>query len=131
MEITELKLHLMQQGAVFTKRARGKMKRSRFGRISFADYATTIECPLYHSVIDRIKELNKAIKDDSALGRGFEIGHSYFTFKDTDIINDDWVKNVVEYEIIPLIEEYWFDNEAECSKWKEKLYHTIGEPYDE
>ena len=97
----------------------------------FADYTNEIDCPLYHSVIDRIKELNKAIKDDSALGSGFEIGHSYFTSKSTDMINDEWVKNVVEYEIIPLIEEYWFDNEAECSKWKEKLYHTIGEPYDE
>ena len=97
----------------------------------FADYATTIDCPLYHIVIDRIKELNKAIKDDSSLGSGFEIGHSYFTSEDISIINDDWVKNVVEYEIIPLIEEYWFDNEAECSKWKEKLYHTIGESYDE
>lgn len=97
----------------------------------FADYTNEIDCPLYHSVIDRIKELNKAIKDDSALGSGFEIGHSYFTSESTDMINDEWVKNVVEYEIIPLIEEYWFDNEAECSKWKEKLYHTIGEPYDE
>ena len=97
----------------------------------FADYANEIDCPLYHSVIDRIKEVNKAIKNDSALGSGFEIGHSYFTSEDISIINDEWVKNVVEYEIIPLIEEYWFDNEAECSKWKEKLYHTIGEPYDE
>ena len=41
MEITELKLRLMQQGAVFTKNAKGFMNRSRFGRIFFPDYATT------------------------------------------------------------------------------------------
>ena len=41
MEITEFKLRLMQQGAVFTKNAKGFMNRSRFGRIFFPDYATT------------------------------------------------------------------------------------------
>ena len=41
MEMTQLKIHLMQYGAVFTKNARSMMKRSRYGWISFADYATT------------------------------------------------------------------------------------------
>jgi len=83
---------------------------------------------LYHSIIAKIIELNKAIKEDTSLGKGFEIGHSYFI---SDNINDEWVKSAVEYEIIPLIEEYWFDNDSELSKWKEKLYLAIGEPYDE
>ena len=94
----------------------------------FADYIQKIECTLYHSVIAKIIELNKAIKEDTSLGKGFEIGHSYFI---SDNINDEWVKSAVEYEIIPLIEEYWFDNNSELSKWKEKLYLAIGEPYDE
>ena len=94
----------------------------------FAEYIQKIECPLYHSIIAKIIELNKAIKEDTSLGKGFEIGHSYFI---SDNINDEWVKSDVEYEIIPLIEEYWFDNDSELSKWKEKLYLAIGEPYDE
>ena len=94
----------------------------------FAEYIQKIECPLYHSIIAKIIELNKAIKEDTSLGKGFEIGHSYFI---SDNINDEWVKSAVEYEIIPLIEEYWFDNDSELSKWKEKLYLAIGEPYDE
>ncbi len=94
----------------------------------FAEYIQSIKCPLYHSIIAKIIELNKAIKEDTSLGKGFEIGHSYFI---SDNINDEWVKSAVEYEIIPLIEEYWFDNEGELSKWKEKLYLAIGEPYDE
>ena len=65
------------------------------------------------------------------LGNGFEIGHSYFIPEKPEVIDDEWVKNVVEYEIIPLIEEYWFDNDSEREKWKEKLYQTIGESYDE
>ena len=94
----------------------------------FAEYIQNIKSPLYHSIIAKIIELNKAIKEDTSLGKGFEIGHSYFI---SDNINDEWVKSAVEYEIIPLIEEYWFDNEGELSKWKEKLYLAIGEPYDE
>ena len=97
----------------------------------FSDYAKEINCPLYHSVIETIIKLNKAIKEDSVLGNGFEIGHSYFIPEKPEVIDDEWVKNVVEYEIIPLIEEYWFDNDSEREKWKEKLYQTIGEPYDE
>ena len=41
MEYTELKIRLMQQGAIFTDRAREGMHRGRFGHIHFADYATT------------------------------------------------------------------------------------------
>ena len=41
MQFTELKLQLMQQGAIFTAGARKNMCRSRFGLISFSDYATT------------------------------------------------------------------------------------------
>lgn len=41
MEHTELKIRLMQQGAVFTQEAKGRMCRSKFGHITFQDYATT------------------------------------------------------------------------------------------
>ncbi len=41
MDYTELKLRLMQQGAVFTAGARKTMCRSSFGLITFNDYATT------------------------------------------------------------------------------------------
>lgn len=41
MDYTELKLRLMQQGAEFTAAARKTMYRSRFGVITFSDYATT------------------------------------------------------------------------------------------
>lgn len=41
MTFTELKIRLMQHGAVFTKAARDGMRHGRFGQISFLDYATT------------------------------------------------------------------------------------------
>jgi len=41
MTFTELKLQLMQNGAIFSAEARKHMCRSRFGLITFSDYATT------------------------------------------------------------------------------------------
>lgn len=41
MTYTELKIRLMQQGAIFTLAARSAMCKDRFGSISFSDYATT------------------------------------------------------------------------------------------
>lgn len=41
MECTDLKIQLIQKGARFTDNARKHMSRSRYGQISFADYATT------------------------------------------------------------------------------------------
>ena len=40
----------------------------------FSDYTKDIDCPLYHSVVDKIKEINLAIRKDTSLGKGFEIG---------------------------------------------------------
>lgn len=96
----------------------------------FSDYTDKVDCKLYHTVIARIKELNNAIRKDSTLGKGFEIGHSYFAPEDISVIDNEWVRNVVEYEIIPLIEEYWFDNEKKCDEWTKALYQAIGEEYD-
>ena len=93
----------------------------------FGEYTQKIECELYHTVIAKIKELNNAIRKDTTLGKGFEIGHSYFAPEDISVIDDKWVRNVVEYEIIPLIEEYWFDNDTMLNEWTKTLYQTLGD----
>mgnify|MGYP001666659708 CR=1 FL=1 len=54
-----------------------------------------------------IVELNKRITEDPALGRGFCIGHSYFCGND---ISDKDADLILDYELIPLLEEYWFDD---------------------
>lgn len=64
-------------------------------------------------------KLNMLIKDD--LGEGFEIGHSYFV----DSIDVNNFKKsydlIIKYEIIPLIEEYWYDDENKINEYKELL----------
>lgn len=61
------------------------------------------------SITNKMKTLNNIINSDDSLGDGFEIGHSYFcSYKSGE--HNKWLANVFKYEIIPLIEEYWFDD---------------------
>ena len=58
-------------------------------------------------LVDAVKNINNKIKDDPSLGQGFCIGHSYFAGNGK--LSDRDVSAIVEYEIIPLLQEYWFD----------------------
>jgi 5-methylcytosine-specific restriction protein B len=59
----------------------------------------------------RIAALNNEIAEDRSLGTQYRIGHSYVTPPDGAAIADHkaWFRNVIETEIRPLLEEYWFD----------------------
>lgn len=75
-----------------------------------------------------VEELNRAIRADDSLGSGFEIGHSYFCNApkqserpvDTQSF-DHWMEMTIEYDIIPLIKEYWFDETDKVEEWSKKL----------
>ena len=54
-----------------------------------------------------------------ALGRGFEIGHSHLCGRTT--CDDEWLREVVDFDIIPTLEEYWFDDEDKVDRWKAAL----------
>jgi len=59
-------------------------------------------------VIEAIENLNKEICKDASLGKGFCIGHSYFCNLTDD--NEETLKNIINYEIAPMLKEYWFDD---------------------
>ena len=69
------------------------------------------------AMIDKIRtimrNLNKKIEDDSInLGRGFRIGHSFFV-PSTKVDNEQkWFDEIISFEIAPLIEEYWMDDQG-------------------
>ncbi len=73
-------------------------------------------------IVNGMGELNQAIEADRTnLGPGFRVGHSFFT--PTDAINDaeTWYRRVVETEIYPLLEEYWFDAPDTADQWRDQL----------
>jgi 5-methylcytosine-specific restriction enzyme B len=78
---------------------------------------------LVDEIAQKIEALNGFIsKDHRNLGEGFMIGHSYFC--DPPSAPQDqrkWLNEVFEYEIAPLINEYWIDDKDEKEKQVESL----------
>ena len=66
----------------------------------------------------RIADLNEQIAADARLGKQFRIGHSYVTPAHRLEAGDTkkWFQQVVETEIGPLLDEYWFDAPDEVQK---------------
>lgn len=89
----------------------------------FKTYQNEINNPKYTALIHEIIKLNKEITEDSSLGSGFQIGHSYLC--NDGIITGEWLISVVEYEIIPLLKEYWFDEQSKIEEWTNKLRNAI------
>ncbi len=79
----------------------------------------------FNKLISCVENLNGVIASDESLGEGFCIGHSYFCNLQPDTINDDWLYGVLEYELIPLLKEYWFDEPMKVKDWSENLRSAI------
>lgn len=94
-----------------------------FESAGFRAYRSKAGNAKFDRLIDTVERLNEAISDDDSLGEGFQIGHSYFCTKTT--INDDWMKSVVEFELIPLLKEYWFDEPAKVKEWSRALREAV------
>lgn len=96
-----------------------------FSTEGFKSYQASITNKKFDKLIETVVLLNKAISSDEALGSGFRIGHSYFCTKEA--VNDDWLIAVIEYELIPLIQEYWYDEPSKVENWINKLKDVLNE----
>ena len=62
-------------------------------------------------IIKRIKQVNDMIQATPTLGRGLEIGHSYFCQSEEIQDFTTWWADLCDYELFPYIQEICFDNE--------------------
>ena len=94
----------------------------QFGH-KFKDHLNKNSVPskMVDKLIERMTEINQTIKDDKDLGQGFMIGQSYFCNLSTDTEYDNWLSAIYDYEIIPLLEEYWYDRMNNINDIKERL----------
>jgi 5-methylcytosine-specific restriction enzyme B len=74
-------------------------------------------------IVGRMSSLNEDIAADKTnLGPGFCIGHSFSCLAAADeTLDEKWYQRVVSAEIVPLLEEYWFDNAARTDEWRDRL----------
>ena len=89
----------------------------------FKDYLEGIGSTQLESVIDAVVELNKDIREDASLGSGFCIGHSYFCNLKT--VTYELLKDILEYDIIPMLREYWFDSDEKYESEAQKLRDSL------
>ena len=94
-----------------------------FNSSGFRAYRAKINNPKFDRLIATVEQLNDVIANDDSLGEGFCIGHSYFCTNAT--VTDDWMKSVVEFELIPLLKEYWFDEAAKVKDWSRTLREVV------
>jgi hypothetical protein len=94
-----------------------------FDNDSFRDHLERINNPKLNELIETIRKLNREIASDTMLGAGYQIGHDSFCDKYYDDIS---LKNIVEYTLIPLLEEYYADEPNKANEWAKKLQESIS-----
>ena len=91
-----------------------------FDSEGFSNYQKEFSNKTFNELIEKIKKLNEVIAQDQSLGKGFCIGHSYFCNAEECTL--EWMKDIVEFDIFPMLSEYWFDDESKLNEWKDILY---------
>ncbi len=92
-----------------------------FNSEGFQNYQNAFANETFDALIEQIKALNKEIAEDPSLGRGFRIGHSYFCGREENGCTADWMRSVVEFDILPMLAEYWFDEPTKLQRWENNL----------
>lgn len=90
-----------------------------FDSEGFIHYQNGLNNETLNELVSKVKELNREIAADKSLGKGFCIGHSYFCGK--DVCTDEWLYSIVDYDILPMLSEYWFDDTSKLRRWENIL----------
>ena len=91
----------------------------------FREYRMSMDNEKFNKLISCVESLNSAIAADESLGEGFCIGHSYFCNLEADEIDDYCLYGIVEYELFPLLKEYWFDEPTKVKDWSNNLRSAV------
>lgn len=92
-----------------------------FDTEGFRKYQESLHNETFDRLIDCVKDLNKAISEDESLGEDFRIGHSYFCELKSETLNDCDLEDIVRFELVPLLKEYWFDEPQKAKNWIARL----------
>ena len=91
---------------------------------TFKNYlCTTLNKGFVDEICKKVNRVNDIIRTSSSLGKGLEIGHSYFcqlSFVDDE---QEWWKSICKYELFPYLREICFDNEELCGE----LCHILSD----
>ena len=92
----------------------------------FCAYAAGLGCPALDTLVAAVRELNEVIASDDALGPGFAIGHSYLCNLTPREATAENLRRIVDFELAPLVREYWFDEPDKAEEQVERLRAALG-----
>lgn len=90
-----------------------------FDSEGFIQYQNGLNNETLNDLVNKVKDLNREIALDKSLGKGFCIGHSYFCGR--DVCTEEWLHSIVDYDILPMLSEYWFDDANKLQRWENIL----------
>ena len=90
-----------------------------FDSEGFIHYQNGLNNETLNELINKVKDLNREITLEKSLGKGFCIGHSYFCGR--DVCTEEWLHSIVDYDILPMLSEYWFDDANKLQRWENIL----------
>ena len=96
-----------------------------FDSDGFRAYRDGLDDSRFGALVDEVKSLNRAIAEDESLGEGFCIGHSYFCNMKTETCTAAALDSIVEYELVPMLKEYWFDEPGKVREWSDRLRRSL------
>ena len=99
--------------------------RPGFDTDGFREYRMGLDSEKFDRLIHCVESLNNVIAADESLGDGFCVGHSYFCNLTTEKVTDRALSAIVEYELIPLLKEYWFDEPLKVKDWTNNLRSAV------
>lgn len=99
--------------------------RPAFDSEGFRAYCAGLDNPKFKRLVGKVESLNRAIAEDESLGEGFCIGHSYFCNMEADSCTDAALASIVDYELIPMLKEYWFDEPGKVREWSDRLRRSL------
>ena len=99
--------------------------RPGFDTNGFREYRMSLGSEKFDRLINCVESLNNVIAADESLGDGFCVGHSYFCNLTAEKVTNHALSAIVEYELIPLLKEYWFDEPLKVKDWTNNLRSAI------
>lgn len=90
-----------------------------FDSEGFIHYQNSLNNETLNELVNKVKDLNREISLDKSLGKDFCIGHSYFCGR--DVCTEEWLHSIVDYDILPMLSEYWFDDANRLQRWENIL----------
>ena len=97
-----------------------------FATGTFEAYREGLTSPAFDSLVACVGRLNAEIASDEALGAGFVVGHSFLCGLKPDTATPDALRRIVDFELAPLLREYWFDDPGKAEGWAQRLREAVS-----